>query len=64
MAAVGRAVQDAFGKIMVPAGLGRAAIHTELGRWLLAPAGCLVSRVIHEKHIYKDYLGLDACAPG
>ncbi len=62
MTAVGRAVQDAFMDIMLPAGLGRAAIHTELGRWLLAPAGCLVSRVIHEKHIYKDYLGLDACA--
>jgi diaminopimelate decarboxylase len=62
MMAVGRGVQKAFEEIMVPAGLGHAAIHTELGRWLLAPAGCLVSRVIHEKHIYKDYLGLDACA--
>ena len=62
MGAVGRAVQDAFGEIMIPAGLDHTAIHTELGRWLLAPAGCLVSRVIHEKHIYKDYLGLDACA--
>lgn len=62
MEAVGRAVQEAFDAIMVPAGLGHAAIHTELGRWLLGPAGCLVSRVIHEKHIYRDYLGLDACA--
>lgn len=62
MAAVGQGVKAAFEEIMVPAGLGRVAIHTELGRWLLAPAGCLVSRAIHEKHIYKDYLGLDACA--
>jgi diaminopimelate decarboxylase len=62
MMAVGRGVLSAFEEIMVPAGLGHVAIHTELGRWLLAPAGCLVSRVIHEKHIYKDYLGLDACA--
>jgi diaminopimelate decarboxylase len=59
---VGQGVRAAFEEIMVPAGLGNTAIHTELGRWLLAPAGCLVSRVIHEKHIYKDYLGLDACA--
>jgi len=60
--AVGQAVRAEFEAIMVPAGLGHLAIHTELGRWLLAPAGCLVSRVIHEKHIYKHYLGLDACA--
>ena len=60
--AVGRAVQVEFEAVMVPAGLGHVAIHTELGRWLLAPAGCLVSRVIHEKHIYRHYLGLDACA--
>lgn len=62
MTAVGREVQSAFEEIMVPAGIGQAAVHTELGRWLLAPAGCLVSRVIHEKHIHKDFLGLDACA--
>lgn len=62
MLMVGQGVQAGFEEIMVPAGLGRIDIHTELGRWLLAPAGCLVSRVIHEKHIYKDYLGLDACA--
>jgi diaminopimelate decarboxylase len=60
--AVGRAVQAEFEAVMVPAGLDHVAIFTELGRWLLAPAGCLVSRVIHEKHIYKHYLGLDACA--
>ncbi len=60
--AVGQAIQKSFKAIMVPAGLEHVVIHTELGRWLLAPAGCLVSRVIHEKHIYKDYLGLDACA--
>jgi diaminopimelate decarboxylase len=59
---IGDEIRLAFGEIMEPAGLGHVAIHTELGRWLMAPAGCLVSRVIHEKHIYKDYLGLDACA--
>ena len=58
----GEAVEKAFRTVLEPAGLGHIAVHTELGRWLLGPAGCLVSRVIHEKHIYKDYLGLDACA--
>jgi diaminopimelate decarboxylase len=48
--------------ILGASGLGHIAVHTELGRWLVGPAGCLVTRVIHEKHIYKDYLGVDACA--
>ena len=44
-------------------GVGIAyAIFTELGRFMLAPYGCLVSKVLHEKHIWKDYVGLDACA--
>ena len=34
----------------------------ELGRFMLAPYGCLVSKVIHEKHTHKEYIGLDACA--
>jgi diaminopimelate decarboxylase len=29
---------------------------------MLGPYGCLVSTAIHEKHIYKEYIGLDACA--
>lgn len=60
--AVGRSIEQAYHEILGPAGLDRIAVHAELGRWLMAPAGCLVSRVIHEKHIHKDYLGLDACA--
>jgi diaminopimelate decarboxylase len=33
-----------------------------MGRFMLGPYGHLVSRVVHEKHIYKEYIGLDACA--
>ena len=29
---------------------------------MLAPYGCLVTTAIHEKHIYKEYIGVDACA--
>ena len=43
-------------------GMGDVAIYTELGRFMLAPYGCLVSKVIHEKHTHKEYIGLDACA--
>ena len=47
---------------MTPAGMGDVAIFTELGRFMLAPYGHLVSTVLHQKHIYREYVGLDACA--
>ena len=60
--AIGEGVRKAFEDIMVPAGLGDVAIFTELGRYMLAPNGALVAKAIREKHIYKEYIGLDACA--
>lgn len=36
-------------------------IYFELGRAITGPYGYLVAKAIHEKHIYKDYIGLDAC---
>ncbi len=62
IAAVGEAVRRIFEEVMVPAGLGGAAIFTELGRFMLGPNGQLVAKVVHEKHIHKEYIGLDACA--
>lgn len=38
------------------------AIFTEMGRFMLAPYGALVTTVLHQKHIYKEYIGVDACA--
>lgn len=61
IAAVGRGVQKAYDEILKPAGI-ELSIYTELGRFMTGPHGYLVSRVLHEKHTYKDYLGLDACA--
>lgn len=60
--AVGEGVRQAFEEVMVPAGLGDVAIYTELGRFMLAPYGHLIATVLHQKHIYKEYVGLDACA--
>lgn len=62
IAVIGEGVHKAFDQILVPAGLGDISIFTELGRYMLAPYGCLVTRAIHEKHIYKEYIGVDACA--
>lgn len=55
-------VRRAYEDILTPAGMDDVAIYTELGRFMLAPYGCLVSKVLHEKHIWKEYIGLDACA--
>ncbi len=60
--AIGEGVRRAYEEILVPAGMGDVAIYTELGRFMLAPYGHLVTRVIHEKHTYKEYIGVDACA--
>ncbi len=62
IAAIGEGVRNAYEEILVPAGLGNTAIYTEMGRFMTGPYGCLVTRAIHEKHIYKEYIGVDACA--
>ncbi len=60
--AIGEGVKKAFEETLVPNGLGDVAIFTELGRFMLAPYGALIAKVIHKKHIWKEYVGLDACA--
>lgn len=60
--AIGEGVRQAFEEVLVPAGMGNVRLYTEMGRYMLAPYGALVARVIHQKHIYKEYIGLDACA--
>ena len=62
IAVIGEGVREKFEEILVPAGLEHVALFTELGRFMLAPYGCLVTRAIHEKHTYKEYIGVDACA--
>ncbi len=62
IAAIGEGVRRAYEEILVPAGMGDVAIFTELGRFMLAPFGHLITTAIHEKHIYKEYIGVDACA--
>ena len=59
---IGEGVRKAFEEILVPSGMGDVSILTELGRFMLAPFGHLVTKAVHEKHIYKEYIGVDACA--
>lgn len=59
---IGEGVRKAYEKILVPAGMDDVRIFTELGRFMLAPNGGLVTKAIHQKHTYKEYIGCDACA--
>jgi diaminopimelate decarboxylase len=62
IAVIGEGVRQKFEEILVPAGMGNIRLCTEMGRFMLAPNGHLVTRAIHEKHTYKEYIGVDACA--
>lgn len=58
---VGKGIQKAYQEILGPVGLTDVAIAMESGRAMTGPAGWLVSTVLHQKHTYKDYVGLDSC---
>ena len=60
--AVGEGVRKVYEETLVPAGMGEVAIYTEMGRFMMGPYGELVTKAIHEKHTYKEYIGVDACA--
>ena len=60
--AIGAGVRKAFEEVRVPAGMGNVKLCSELGRYMLGPYGCLVTKAIHEKHTHKEYIGVDACA--
>ncbi|MDD4321946.1 MAG: diaminopimelate decarboxylase [Acidaminococcaceae bacterium] len=60
--AIGEGVRKVYEEVLVPAGMGNVAIYTEMGRFMTGPYGALVTKAIHEKHTYKEYIGVDACA--
>lgn len=59
---IGEGVRRVYEEVLTPAGMGDVEIYTELGRFMMGPYGCLVTKAIHEKHTYKEYIGVDACA--
>lgn len=60
--AIGEGVRKVYEEILIPEGMGDIKIYTELGRYMLAPNGGLITKAIHEKHTHKEYVGVDACA--
>jgi diaminopimelate decarboxylase len=62
IAVIGAGVKKVYEEILEPAGMGNVSIFTEMGRFILGPYGALITKAIHAKHIYKEYIGVDACA--
>ena len=60
--AIGEGVRKAYEEVLVPNGMDDVAIFTEMGRFMMGPYGQLVTTAVHQKHIYKEYIGCDACA--
>jgi len=59
---IGEGVRQAYEEICVPNGMKDIKIASELGRYITGPTGWLVTKAVHEKHIHKEYIGVDACA--
>lgn len=59
---IGEGVRKVYEEVLVPAGMGDVEIYSEMGRFIMGPYGCLVTKAIHEKHTHKEYIGVDACA--
>ncbi|HEM2802372.1 TPA: diaminopimelate decarboxylase [Streptococcus suis] len=62
IAVIGEGVRKAYEEILTPAGMGHVKIFTELGRFMLATHGHLITKVLHRKETYRTYIGVDASA--
>lgn len=62
IAVIGEGVHRVYDEVLGAAGMTDVAIFTELGRFMMAPYGHLITKVLHFKHTYKEYVGCDACA--
>ncbi|MFU2221643.1 diaminopimelate decarboxylase [Streptococcus pluranimalium] len=62
IAIIGEGVRKVYEEVLTPVGLGEIKIFTELGRFMLAPHGLLITKVLHRKKTYRDYVGVDASA--
>lgn len=58
---VGEGIRRVYEEMIAPTPLDGLALAMELGRAVTGPYGWLVATAIHEKHTYRDYIGLDAC---
>ncbi|MDR0454211.1 MAG: diaminopimelate decarboxylase [Deferribacteraceae bacterium] len=58
---LGGKIKNLYERIITSAGMN-PKIYFECGRVITGPYGYLVTKAIHKKHIYREYIGVDACA--
>jgi len=58
---IGEEIHSEYETHILPSELGDMKIFTESGRYIAAESGTLITRAIHTKNIYKNYIGVDAC---
>jgi diaminopimelate decarboxylase len=58
---VSQGVRRLYDDLIAGRGLAPLKIYMENGRMVTGPYGYLVTRALHKKEIYKNYIGLDAC---
>ena len=58
---LGEQIHSLYDSMIVPAGLDPLQIVMENGRMVTGPHGYLITRCVHHKNIYRDYIGVDAC---
>lgn len=54
-------IRELYESLIIAKGLKQPRIVMECGRMVTGPYGYLVSKVLHKKVTYKNYVGLDAC---
>ncbi|MCG8453464.1 MAG: diaminopimelate decarboxylase [Spirochaetales bacterium] len=58
---VSEGIKKRYTEYIVNAALKPPKLLFECGRAITGPHGYLVTEAVHEKHIYKDYVGVNAC---
>ncbi len=59
--AVGQGVKALYDRMIAGTALHPMKVLMENGRMITGPHGFLVTTAVHHKHIYRDYVGVDAC---
>ena len=59
--AVGQGVKTLYDRMIAGTALHPMRVLMENGRMITGPHGFLVTTAVHHKHIYRDYVGVDAC---
>lgn len=56
-----KGIKELYQDLIIGNNLHPLKIYMENGRVIMGPYGYLVTKVIHKKEIYKNYIGVDAC---